>query len=38
MEQYQLGFQDPASPVMEAIIDFHNYIMVYLSFILLGVL
>jgi len=38
MEQYQLGFQDPASPVMEAIVDFYNYIMVYLSFILLGVL
>jgi heme/copper-type cytochrome/quinol oxidase subunit 2 len=24
------GFQDPASPIMEAIIDLHNYIMFYI--------
>jgi len=34
---YQLGFQDPASPVMEGIINFHNYIMVIISFIVTGV-
>lgn len=30
---YQLGFQDPSSPVMEEIINFHNYVMIYLTFI-----
>lgn len=34
----QLGFQDPASPVMEAIINFHNYVMIYLVFIMTGVI
>ncbi len=37
-ESYQYGFQDPASPVMEEIINFHNYMMIYLSFIVMGVL
>jgi cytochrome c oxidase subunit 2 len=37
-ESYQFGFQDPASPVMEEIINFHNYMMIYLSFIVMGVL
>lgn len=37
-ESYQLGFQDPASPVMEEIINFHNYMMIYLSFVVMGVL
>jgi len=32
----QLGFQDPASPIMEEIINFHNYVMVYLTFILVA--
>jgi cytochrome c oxidase subunit 2 len=27
---WQLGFQDPASPIMEGIIDFHNHLMVFL--------
>ena len=36
-EASQLGFQDPASPIMEEIINFHNYVMVYLSFILVGI-
>ena len=35
---YQLGFQDPASPVMIEIINFHNYMMTYLIFVVLGVL
>lgn len=37
-EAWQLGFQDPASPVMEEIINFHHTVMVYLTFILVGVL
>ena len=37
-EALQLGFQDPASPVMEEIINFHNEVMIYLTFILIGVL
>lgn len=34
---YQLGFQDPSSPVMEEIINFHNYVMIYLTFIIAAV-
>lgn len=34
---WQLGFQDPASPVMEEIINFHNYIFIFLVFIIIGV-
>lgn len=34
-ENYQLGFQDPASPIMEEIINFHNYVMIYMTFILI---
>lgn len=36
-EKWQLGFQEPASPVMVEIINFHNYVCFYLSFILIGV-
>lgn len=36
-EALQLSFQDPASPVMEGIINFHNEVMIYLTFVLLGV-
>lgn len=36
-EALQLSFQDPASPIMEGIINFHNEVMVYLTFVLLGV-
>jgi hypothetical protein len=36
-ESYQLGFQDSASPVFEAIINFHNYIFLYMAFIMAGV-
>ena len=34
---WQLGFQDPYSPVMEEIINFHNEVMIYLTFILISV-
>jgi heme/copper-type cytochrome/quinol oxidase subunit 2 len=36
-EALQLSFQDPASPIMEGIINFHNEVMIYLTFVLLGV-
>jgi cytochrome c oxidase subunit 2 len=36
-EAMQLSFQDPASPIMEGIINFHNEVMIYLTFIMLGV-
>ena len=26
---WQLGFQDPATPIMEGIINFHNHIMFF---------
>lgn len=29
-EPWQLGFQDPATPVMEGIINFHNDLMFFL--------
>ena len=29
-ESGQLGLQDPATPIMEGIISFHNHIMVFL--------
>lgn len=34
---YFIGFKDPASPIMEGIIDLHNYIFVYLILILIFV-
>jgi len=30
-EPWQLGFQDPATPAMEGMIDFHDYIMVFFN-------
>ena len=36
-EALQLGFQEAASPVMEEIINFHNEVMIYLTFILFAV-
>lgn len=36
-EPLQLGFQEPASPVMEEIINFHNEVMIYLTFVMIGV-
>jgi hypothetical protein len=35
-EAYQFGFQDAASPVMEGITNFHNYVMIYLVFIIIS--
>lgn len=37
-EPWQLGFQDPATPAMEGMIDFHNYIMIFVITIGLFVL
>ena len=36
-DNYQLNFQFPASPLMEEIVNFHNYILVFLAFISVGV-
>lgn len=33
-EEYQIGFQDAASPVMEGIVNFHNYVFVYMSYVI----
>jgi len=38
MKLFALGFQDPASPIMEGIVDLHNHIMFYLVLILFFVL
>ena len=35
---YLLGFQDPATPIMEGIIDLHNYIFFYLVLVLFFVI
>lgn len=32
-ESNQIGFQDAASPVMEGIINFHNYVYVYMVYV-----
>ena len=37
-EAWQYGFQESASPVMEEIINFHNEVMIYLTFIIIGVM
>jgi cytochrome c oxidase subunit 2 len=31
---YQLSLQEPATPIMEELINFHNYIMIYITFII----
>jgi hypothetical protein len=36
-ENYQIGFQDPASPIQEGIINFYNYVFIYLTFVLIVV-
>ncbi len=33
-EEYQIGFQDAASPIMEGIINFHNYLFIYMAFVI----
>jgi cytochrome c oxidase subunit 2 len=37
-ENYALGFQDAGSIVMEEIINFHNFVMIYLVFIITAVM
>ncbi len=37
-QNYQVGFQDPSSPVAEEIMNFHHYIFIYLTFIVCAVL
>jgi len=37
-KNYQLGFQDPATPIMSGIIDLHHSIFFYLLLILIPVL
>lgn len=37
-EEYQLGFQDAASPIMEGIINFHNYVFVYMTYVIILVI
>ena len=32
--RWQIGFQDPATPIMEGIIDFHNHLMFFMVLIL----
>ena len=34
VEPWQLGFQDPATPIMEGIINFHNDLMVIIVVIM----
>ena len=36
-EPWQIGFQDPATPVMQGLIDLHHDLMFFLSFILVFV-
>jgi hypothetical protein len=38
VENYMLGFQDSGSVVMEEIINFHNFVMIYLVFIMTSVI
>ena len=35
-EPWQIGFQDPATPVMEGLIDLHHDLMFFLAFILVS--
>jgi hypothetical protein len=37
-ENYMFLFQDASSVVMEEIVNFHNFVMIYLVFIIIGVL
>jgi cytochrome c oxidase subunit 2 len=32
-QKWQLGIQDPASPILEGMISFHNYLMFFVTFI-----
>jgi hypothetical protein len=37
-ENYTLGFQDAGSIIMEEIINFHNFVMIYLVFVIIAVM
>ena len=37
-ETWQFGIQDPASPILEGMIFFHNYLMFFVIFIGISVL
>ena len=37
-ENMALGFQDAGSIVMEEIINFHNFVMIYLVFVVVAVM
>ena len=37
-EPWQFGFQDPATPIMEGIINFHNHIMFFLTVVGIAVM
>jgi len=37
-EPSSIGFQDPATPIMEGIVDLHNYIFFYLVLVFVFVL
>jgi len=37
-ENYSLGFQDMATPIGEEIVAFHQFVMIYITFIITGVL
>lgn len=32
-EEYQINFQDAASPIAEGIVNFHNYVFIYMTFV-----
>lgn len=38
VENFKFGFQDAGSVVMEEIIHFHNFVFIYLTFIITGIL
>lgn len=37
-ENYDIGFQDAASPIAEGIVNFHNYVFIYMTFVVILVL
>lgn len=37
-ENFSIGFQDMATPIGEEIVAFHQFVMIYLTFIITGVL
>ena len=37
-EECQIGFQDAATPIAEGIINFHNYVFIYMVYVIILVL